>query len=248
MRRLKLRLLNIRVLGLSLLLMVAVVVGVTELEAQSKRSKTTKKSTGPSATQLRQLELKEQKAKEEFLRQQVDLAKEYESAGLLEKAKALLQTVQRVEPKVPGLKEKLDELEESILSENPNEIELDVSKGWGDPLARVEKGKRFRIQAEGSYRFSVEGEIDANGFANSDPIREMAKDVPTGALMAVIIPITDKGKPGKPGTPITVGESKEITPSESGLLFLAINAPQGHKSSGKLDIKLSGYVTTASGN
>ena len=236
-----------RVWGLSLLLTVVVLISGTGLLAQTKRAKT-KKPAGPSPTQLRQLELKEQKAKEEFLRQQVELAKEYETAGLLEKAKDLLQTVQRVEPKVPGLKEKLDELEESILSENPNELELDVSKGWGDPVARVEKGKPFRIQAEGRYRFSVDGEIDAKGFANADPIREMAKDVPTGALMAIIIPITDKGKPGKPGNPITVGESKEINPPETGLLFLAINAPQGHKCSGTLDIKLSGYVTTANGN
>lgn len=241
------RLPKFRVLGLSLLLTAVAVISVTELAAQTKRSKT-RKPAGPSATQLRLLEVKEQKAREEFLRNQVDLAKEYEAAGLLEKAKSLLQTVQRVEPKVPGLKEKLDALEESILSENPNEIELDVSTGWGDPIARVEKGKRFRIQAAGSYRFSVDGEINAKGFPNADPIREMAKGVPAGALMALIIPITDKGKPGKPGTPITVGESKEINPPETGLLFLAINAPQGHKCSGTLDIKLSGYVTTANGN
>ena len=238
---------GIRTLYLSLLLAAVVTSGVAELGAQTKRSKT-KRPTGPSVTKLRQLELQEKKAKEDFLRQQVELAKEYESAGLLEKAKALLQTVQKVAPEVKGVKEKLGELEESILSENPNEIELDVSKGWGDPIARVEKGKKFRIQAEGSYRFSVETEIGPNGFSNSDPIREMAKGVPTGALMAIIIPINDKGKPGKPGTPMTVGESKEISPSETGLLFLAVNAPQGHKSSGTLDIKLSGYVTTANGN
>ena len=160
---------GIRTLYLSLLLVVLVASGVAELGAQTKRSKS-KRPTGPSVAKLRQLELQEKKAKEDFLRQQVDLAKAYESAGLLEKAKALLQVVQKVEPKVPGLKDKLDEIEESILSENPNEIELDVSKGWGDPIARVEKGKKFRIQAEGSYRFSVETEIGPNGFANSNPI------------------------------------------------------------------------------
>ncbi len=238
---------RIRTLCLGLVLTALAVCCSTQLDAQTKRSKT-KRPTGPSVAKIRQLELQEKKAKEDFLRQQVELAKEYESAGLLEKAKDLLQTVQKVAPEVKGVKEKLGELEESILSENPNEIELDVSKGWGDPIARVEKGKKFRIQAEGSYRFSIETEIGPTGFANSDPIREMAKGVPTGALMAIVIPITDKGKPGKPGTPIAVGDSKEINPPESGLLFLAINAPQGHKCSGKLDIKLSGYVTTASGN
>lgn len=237
---------GMRDLCLGLLLAAVAVCGVTELVAQTQRSKS-RRPTGPSVAKIRQLELQEKKAKEDFLRQQVELAKEYESAGLLEKAKELLRTVQKVEPKVPGLKEKLDEIEESILSENPNEIELDVSKGWGDPIARVEKGKKFRIQAEGSYRFSIETEIDAKGFANSDPIREMAKGVPTGALMAIIIPVNDKGKPGKPGTPVAVGEGKEISPSETGLLFLGVNAPKGHKSSGTLDIKLSGYVRTANG-
>ena len=237
---------RIRTPHLILMLAIGVVCGVTELDAQTKRSKT-KRPTGSSVAKIRQLELQEQKAKEEFLRNQVELAKEYESAGLLEKAKSLLQMVQKVEPKVPGLKEKLNEIEESILSENPNEIEVDVSKGWGDPIARVEKGKKFRIQAEGTYRFSIETEIDAKGFSNSDPIREMAKGVPTGALMAIIIPVNDKGKPGKPGTPIAVGDGKEISPSETGLLFLGVNAPRGHKSSGTLDIKLSGYARTANG-
>ena len=235
---------NFRMLGL--LLLAITLAGATAVEAQSKRSRS-KKSSGPSTAQLRQLEIRENKSRDDFLRAQVELAKEYESAGLLEKAKSLLQTVQRVDPKINGLKEKLEEIEESILSENPNEIELDVSKGWGDPIARVEKGKRFRIQAEGSYRFSVEAEVGAKGFPSSDPVREMSKGVPAGALMALIIPINDKGKPGKPGAPITIGDSKEINPPADGLLFLSVNAPQGHKCSGKLDIKLSGYVTTPNG-
>lgn len=238
---------NRRTLNGLLLAVLAVTVasGTAVLVAQSTRPKS-RRPAGPSPAQIRQLELKEQKAREEFLRQQVELAKEYETAGLLEKARSLLQTVQKLEPKVPGLKEKLSDLEEAILSENPNELEVDVSRGWGDPIARVEKGKRFRIQAEGRYRFSIDTEIDARGFPESDPIREMAKGVPTGALMALIIPINDKGKPGKPGTPVTVGESKEINPAESGLLFLSVNAPKGHKCSGKLAVKLSGYVTAAS--
>lgn len=212
---------------------------ISDLFGQSKKSRPTK---APSVAAMRALELREKKAREQFLRDTAQLAKDYEDAGLLEKAKALLKTVQRVDGSIPGVKEKLETIEETILTANPYQFQVDASKGWGEQIARVEKGKPFRIAAKGTYKFVLEGTIGPNGFPSEDPIREMTKGIPSGALMAIIIPLNDRGKPGKPGQPIEVGEGKEITPKENGLLFIGVNAPAGNKNKGQIDVQLSGYV------
>lgn len=196
----------------------------------------------PSVAAMRALELREKKAREQFLRDTAQLAKDYEDAGLLEKAKALLKTVQRVDSNISGVKEKLDTIEETILSANPYEFQVDTAKGWGEPIARVEKGKKFRVAAKGSYKFVVQETIGPTGFPTDDPLRQMAKGIPSGALMALVVPLNDRGKPGKPGQPVEIGKGKEITPRESGLLLIGVNAPAGNKNLGRLDVQLSGYV------
>jgi len=226
----------------SSLIAIAVLVGpnsISHLFGQSKKARPTKT---PSVAAMRALELREKKAREQFLRDTAQLAKDYEEAGLLEKAKNLLETVQRVDGSIAGVKEKLETIEETILTANPYQFQVDTAKGWGEPIARVEKGKPFRIAAKGSYRFVLEQTVGPNGFPSEDPIREMTKGIPSGALMAIIIPLNDRGKPGKPGQPIEVGEGKEITPKENGLLFIGVNAPSGNKNLGKIDVQLSGYV------
>lgn len=222
------------------LVIVTVLVGpsfVSELFGQQKNAK-----KPPSVAAVRALELREQKAREQFLRDTAKLAKDYEDAGLLEKAKALLKTVQRVDSSISGVKEKLDTIEETILSANPYEFSIDTAKGWGEPVARVEKGKKFRVAAKGSYKFVVQETVGPTGFPSNDPLRQMTKGISSGALMALVVPLNDRGKPGKPGQPVELGEGKEVTPGESGLLFIGVNAPAGNKNLGKLDIQLSGYV------
>ena len=74
--------------------------------------------------------------------------------------------------------------------------------------------------------------------------RDLVAGVPCGALMGVIIQVGNNGQPGKPGRPFAIGEKREVTPKETGLLFLRVNAPAGNKNSGKLKVLISGYVKT----
>lgn len=233
---------HVRRFGLVALSVIAAAVFLIQSPEELAGQGSKKKATPPNALQLRQLELARKKTVEEFISNTVKLSVEYERVGLLEESKKLLQTVQKLEAAVPGLKQKLEALENSIMSENPFQFELDTSKGWGDPIARVQKGKPVRIQSAGSYRFQIQGVVGPNGFPTEDPIKEMAKGVRCGALMALIVPVDDKGKAGKPGGQIEIGEGREITPKDNGLLFLTINAPTGHKCTGDIDIQLSGYV------
>lgn len=222
------------------LVITAVLVGpssVSDLFGQQKKAR-----KPPSVAAMRAFELREKKAREQFLRDTAQLAKDYEEAGLLEKAKALLKTVQRVDSSIAGVKEKLDTIEETILSANPYEFKVDTAKGWGEPIARVEKGKKFRVTAKGSYKFVVEQTVGPTGFPSDDPLRQMTKGIPSGALRALVVPLNERGKPGKPSQPIEIGEGKEVTPRESGLLFIGVNAPAGNKNQGNIAIQLSGYI------
>lgn len=209
---------------------------VSELFGQVKK---------PSPAAVRALELREKKAREQFLRDTAQLAKDYQDAGLLEKAKSLLRTVQRVDSSITGVKDKLDEIEETILTANPFQFEVDTAKGWGEPVARVEKGKPVRVQAKGTYRFVIQETVGPTGFPAKDPAKDMARGISAGALMAIVIPVNEKGRPGKPGQPIEIGEGKEITPKESGLLFFGVNSPPGNRNIGKITIQLSGYAAPA---
>lgn len=210
-----------------------------DLFGQTKKTRPTKP---PSAAATKALELREKKAREQFLRDTAQLAKDYEAAGLLEKAKALLRTVQRVDGSIAGVKERLETIEETILSANPYKFQIDTARGWGEPVARVQKGKPFRVAAKGTYKFVLQETVGPRGFPSGDPLRQMTSGISSGALMALVVPLNDRGKPGKPGQPIVIGEGKEVTPKDSGLLFIGVNAPSGNKNVGKLDVQLSGYV------
>ena len=229
----------------SLLVISAVVLGLglnSNQQAFGQSNKKTTKKPALSPAELRALQERTHKSQADFVLSQVELAQEYEKAGLLEESKGLLQLVRKMSKDLPGLERKIKLLEESILSDNPFEFQLDTSKGWGDPIARVEKGKPIRILAGGKYRLSFTGTVDAKGVATNDKTKDMARGVRLGALMALVVPISDKGKVGKPGDQIEIGAGKEFSPGESGLLFLTVNVPPGSRCTGKIEIQLSGYV------
>lgn len=187
---------------------------------------------------VKAIDVRAQKSQETYIRDALELSKSYEDAGQLEKSKAMLESVLKLNNRVPGLKAKIKELNEGILNSNPADFELDTSLGWGEPRALVYKGRSFRVQAAGTYSFVVNQTLDPEGFPNEDPTKDMTSGVRCGALMGIII------TNGKPGKPFPIGQENEVTPKDDGLLFLRINAPAGHKCIGKLKVQLSGYVRT----
>lgn len=205
-------------------------------------SKPPGKLTSANPAQVQEFEQRAKKAQEDFVRESADLAKDLEEAGLFEEAKAVLETISKIKDDVPGLKDKLAALKESALGSNKSSIEVDVSKGWTVPVGRVEKGKPFRVESTGTYRFSVMTTLGPNGFPTDDLQKEMLPGLRCGALCALIMPVDDKGKPGKPLEPIEIGEGRDVNPKEGGLLFLNVNLPPGHKSTGKIDVILSGHI------
>ena len=215
-----------------LLLLLTVGLLATTVGAQSRRKKGEKQTP-------QKLEMRAQKAEQELAREYLEVAGGYYDLGDVEKAKDFLIRLNDLREGLPGVSEKIKELEEELMQSNSDEITIDVSKGWGDAIAEVKEGDAFRISATGDYKLTVMMSLDVNGAESKDPIRDMARNVPFGGLMGII-----QRQDGKPSKPFPILAGGEITPRADGLLYVRVNTPMDAKCVGKLKVKISGRVVT----
>ncbi len=206
-------------------------------KGRKPRGKTTRKSASTKS-----IDVKVQRFQESFVREAAGLANQYEEAGNLVKTRRMLELILKLSPEVKGVRAKIKQIDEEMLSANELTVDVDTARGWGQPVAAVYKGQPFRIQAVGDYRFVTSLPVGPAGFSIADTSRDMAEGIRCGALVGVIVPAPEGGKKPKPGKPFLVGTGGTITPRESGLLFLKINAPAGHKSNGRLKVRMTGTV------
>lgn len=209
------------------------------VHGQDRTSGRSKRDDSPSP---KVLDMRTEQAVEQFIREAAELSQQYEEAGQYQKSKRLLESILKLRPDLSGVKQKIQELDEAILSSNEFEMDLEVGRGWGPPRARVFEGKRFRVQAEGTYRFLVNRTVGPEGFPTDEPERnDMAAGVACGALMGLVVSQDESGKP-KAGQPFSIGASRDFRPKEDGLLFLRLNLPPEHQCNGRLHVQLSGSV------
>lgn len=216
-----------------------------EQSAQGQdKSKTSKSSSSKSkkkgaVANVTGLDARAELAQTTFIKEAEDLAGQYADAGQPEKAKSILQSALALSPQSDVIQQKIKKLEESILTSNDFEVEVSPSKGW-EPAGQVAENRPIRFQVDGNYRFVVNTTVSGAGFTDKDPVKDMAAGVPCGALMGMIL--TDGNKTGKP---FAIGDGRDYTPKETGLLFLRINSPADNKHTGKLKVLISGYVKAA---
>jgi len=194
-----------------------------------------KEKDGPNSQQL---EIRMTKAEEGLLKEYMEVAKEYLKKGDKEEALTVLKRVEHINPKMDGLKQEMDRISEELMQENDAKLELDVSKGWGNPVCEVTEGKTFRLAATGEYKLIYSTTIPLTGLPTKDPALDHVSVGPFGALIGVVV--TD----GKPGDPFVVNAGLEHTPKKSGLLFLRVNVPAAAKCTGDIKLQLSGAITS----
>lgn len=222
--------------------------------AQTGASKSkVKTGTTKKSGDAKELDSRAEKNLEGFITDTIKLAEDYEKAKLFEEAQDQLRTVARLKPELPGLKEKIEKLNEAVFETNDFDMDLDVGDSWKAQV-QVFRGKSVRVEAQGNYKITMTGPCDASGLPTKDPTKDMAAGVRCGALMGIVVPDPESGvaKTGgrsnnpndkdKIGEPFEVGASKEFTPKEDGILLLNVNLPAGHKSTGKLRVHVSGHI------
>lgn len=219
-----------RVQSLALMSLFAFFVTVQPANAQSSKKKVNAK----------QLNLQADKLQDAFIKQSADIARKYSDAGDYENSRKMLELIVKVKKDVPGVKKMIEQLNEKLMTSNSSDFEVDASRNWSTPAGLVAKGKMVRIQSVGTYDFKADLKVPVGGFPSTAPMKDVSRGVPVGALMGVVVS-REKGKP-KMSKPFVIGEKAEYVPKDDGVLMIGLNLPAGHRSSGKVKVRISGYI------
>ena len=220
---------------------------VAQTSSSSKSKLKSGTSKAKSAAETKELEVRAEKNMDLFINETIKIAEDFERAGRIEEAQEQLKAVGKLKPEFPGLREKLEKLNESLFESNELELELDAKESWKAQVL-VAKNKPVRVEAVGEYTLMMNVKTDANGLSTKDPKSDMAPGVRCGAMMGIVVPLPEpgstkaSGRNDKIGEPFEIGSSKEFSPKEDGVLLLNLNLPTGHKSIGKLRVRVSGYI------
>jgi hypothetical protein len=201
------------------------------------------------ASEVKRLDAKMDEVREAFLRDTNQLIRSYEEVGQFDRAKVLLEALQKLDPQNQPIKEKLAQLNKEMLDATEFEFSLEPGSSW-QPVGTVTRGKPLRIKVAGEYKLKASLEAGPDGAPTTNPVEDLVPHVPFGAVMAVIANPTfgqrTEGGPAnpQPPKPFTVGSKFEKPADLDGLLFLKVNLPPGAKCTGGLTARISGAVPT----
>lgn len=213
--------------------------GPAQAQDKGKSSKKPgKTSRNKPIANTKNIDVRADQVQSAFIKDSEELAAQYVDAGHLDKARAVLSSVLAMNPNLPNIQKKIEQIDETLLNANDIEFEVNPSRGWETTGAMVTENRAVRFHVEGSYRFDVGTSIGPAGFPDKDPVKDVVAAIPCGALMGVVI------INGKPGKPFLIGEGYDFTPKETGILAVRVNAPAGNKNTGKLKVTMSGAVRT----
>ena len=107
-------------------------------------------------------------------------------------------------------------------------FDVDASRGWQNSGVALEMGQTYRITANGQYQL---GDSPKVWYAEPNGVTfRYHKGQPVGLLIGAVVPIglfdTDEEIPPKSVpflSPILIGTGIELTPQQSGILYLRIN-------------------------
>lgn len=114
-------------------------------------------------------------------------------------------------------------LDVKVLADNTN-------NGWTNTGWVVRKGQIIHITADGQISLGNGHTVSASGVYDLNDDQKLMKNVPTGALIAVIGDDNNDF--------IYVGSEREFTATRDGSLFLGVNEGNLSDNSGKFDVKI----------
>jgi hypothetical protein len=127
------------------------------------------------------------------------------------------------QPIKPGEKLKPIEWRVKVLADN-------TANGWTNSGWVVRKGQRIRIAADGTVSLGNGQSSPPAGVASLNDDQKLLKNVPTGALVAVIGDDNNDF--------IYIGAEREFTATRDGALFLGINEGNLEDNTGAFNVKI----------
>jgi hypothetical protein len=192
--------------------------------------------------EVKRLDARLDEVRESFLRDTTNLILSYENLGQYERAKTLLESLQKLDPRNEPIKAKLGELNAKIIDTNEFEVELATDESW-QPIGAVTKDRSLRIRVTGDYNVSISlTSVGPDGLPTANPAEDLVANVPLGAVMGVITPAGSAGgsQNDKPPRPFAVGANFDKPADRDGILHLKVNVPPGARCTGSLKVKVSG--------
>lgn len=104
-----------------------------------------------------------------------------------------------------------------------------TSNGWTNSGWVVKKGQKIRITGDGEISLGGKS-TNASGLYDLEDEAKLMKNVPTGALIAVIGDDNNEF--------IYIGATREFTAARDGALFLGVNEGNLNDNSGSFDVKI----------
>jgi hypothetical protein len=106
-----------------------------------------------------------------------------------------------------------------------------TTNGWTNSGWVVKKGQRIKIFGEGTVSLGRGNTTPASGISTLADEQKLLKNVPTGALVAVIGDDNNDF--------IYIGAERELTATRDGALFLGINEGKLDDNAGAFDVKIA---------
>ena len=211
--------------------------------------------------ELSKIDSRATKVDEQFIRDAIGIAGEYEKAGDVARAVDYMHAMSLIKPGMPAIEGKLKKLRNEVLAANGFSFTLEPATTWGKPVAFVKQGKPFRVAAQGEYRLSLNANVGPDGFPQDDFQSDLIEDAPLGKLMGVIVEVPTKSAKSTKATktarkgivkekkpePFEVGTERLIRPQHTGYLYLKVNLPAESDPRGSFQVQLSGYVLAPNG-
>lgn len=202
--------------------------------------------------ELSKIDSRATKIDEQFIRNAIGIAGEYEKAGDVARAVDYMHAMSLLKPGMPAIEGKLKQLRDQVLAANNFDFSLEPTTTWGKPVAFVREGKPFKVAAQGEYRLLLNSTVGPEGFPEDDTQSELIEDAALGKLVGVIVEVPSKPDRKKKAKekepePFEIGAEKIIRPKHSGYLYLKVNLPAQSNPSGSIQVQLSGYVLAPDG-
>jgi len=195
--------------------------------------------------EIKRLDAKLDEVRESFLRDTTTLISSYENLGQFERAKTLLEALQKLDPRNEPIKAKLGQLNDKILDASEIELEIEAGGKW-QPVGAVVKDRPIRIRATGDYKLALTQSAGPDGMPTDNFAEDIAPNVPLGAVMGVIVPpeslaqIAGGRQPERPLRAFNVGTSFERGADRDGVLYVRVNVPATAKCTGKISLRVGG--------
>ncbi len=192
--------------------------------------------------EVKKLDAKMEKVKDSFLKDTEQLIKSYEDSGSYDRARTILEALQKLYPQNEPIKQKLEQLAAQSLAASEIDIDLDTGKSWQE-VGPVAKDRTIRIRVAGDYKLTTAPLTSGpDGLTGDNPEKDLLAHVPLGAVMGAIIPPAAAAANEKPAKPFLVGSTYERPADRDGVLYLKVNVPPNSKCVGKLQVKVGGTI------